>query len=155
LGPHGTFRRMPTSQPPMHISGRGCQMTALVDRMHYRAASIRRRTMLGAWISKRLPQHHLSTESKDAIKLATAVVGTLSALAIGFLVASAKTTFDDAESELKTSAARLVLLDRVLAQYGPEMRDSARTTCLTRQDAHRRHRVGRRNWREPERRTAG
>lgn len=82
-------------------------------------------TMLGAWISKRLPHHHLSIESKDAIKLATAVVGTLSALALGFLVASAKTTFDDAETELKTSAARLVLLDRVLAQYGPEM-DEAR-----------------------------
>jgi hypothetical protein len=82
-------------------------------------------TMLGALISKRLPVHHLSPESKDAIKLATAVVGTLSALAIGFLVASAKTTFDDAQTELKTSAARLVLLDRVLAQYGPEM-DEAR-----------------------------
>jgi hypothetical protein len=81
-------------------------------------------TMLGAWISGRLPDHHLSTESKDAIKLATAVVGTLSALAIGFLVASAKTTFDDAETELKTSAARLVLLDRVLAQYGPEMAEA-------------------------------
>lgn len=76
--------------------------------------------ILGAWISKLLPDHHLSMESKEAIRLATAVVGTLSALALGFLVASAKTTFDDAETELKTSAARLVLLDRVLAQYGPE-----------------------------------
>ncbi|WP_160003238.1 DUF4239 domain-containing protein [Rhizobium sp. 18055] len=76
--------------------------------------------LAGAWISRLLPQHHLSTESKEAIRLATAVVGTLSALALGFLVASAKTTFDDAETELKTSAARLVLLDRVLAQYGPE-----------------------------------
>ncbi|OWW04213.1 hypothetical protein ATY81_17195 [Rhizobium sp. R72] len=76
--------------------------------------------LLGARISRRLPDHHLSADSKEAIKLATAVVGTLSALALGFLVASAKTTFDDAETELKTSAARLVLLDRVLAQYGPE-----------------------------------
>jgi hypothetical protein len=76
-------------------------------------------TVAGAFISGLLPGHHLSTESKDAIKLATAVVGTLSALALGFLVASAKTTFDDAETELKSSAARLVLLDRVMAQYGP------------------------------------
>lgn len=111
---------MPPSQPPMHISVRGCQMTALVTGCII-ALLLSAATMLGAWISKRLPHHHLSTESKDAIKLATAVVGTLSALAIGFLVASAKTTFDDAETELKTSAARLVLLDRVLAQYGPEM----------------------------------
>jgi len=76
--------------------------------------------LLGTRISRRLPDHHLSPDSKEAIKLATAVVGTLSALALGFLVASAKTTFDDAETELKTSAARLILLDRVLAQYGAE-----------------------------------
>jgi len=76
--------------------------------------------LLGTRISRRLPGHHLSADSKEAIKLATAVVGTLSALALGFLVASAKTAFDEAETELKTSAARLVLLDRVLAQYGPE-----------------------------------
>ena len=76
--------------------------------------------LLGARISRRLPDHHLSADSREAIKLATAVVGTLSALALGFLVASAKTAFDDAETELKTSAARLILLDRVLAQYGGE-----------------------------------
>ncbi|EPE94585.1 DUF4239 domain-containing protein [Rhizobium grahamii] len=79
--------------------------------------------LIGTLISRRLPGHHLSTESKEAIKLATAVVGTLSALALGFLVASAKTTFDDAETELRDSAARVVLLDRVLAQYGPELLD--------------------------------
>lgn len=77
-------------------------------------------TLAGAWTSRHLPGHHLSTESKDAIKLATAVVGTLSALALGFLVASAKSRFDDAETELRGSGARLVLLDRVMAQYGPE-----------------------------------
>ncbi|ATU95869.1 DUF4239 domain-containing protein (plasmid) [Phyllobacterium zundukense] len=76
--------------------------------------------MLGMVLRERLPDHHLSTESRDAIKLATAVVGTLSALALGFLIASAKTTFDDAEAELRTSVARLVLLDRVMAHYGPE-----------------------------------
>lgn len=77
-------------------------------------------TMAGVWTSRHLPDHHLAPDSKEAIKLATAVVGTLSALAIGFLVASAKTTFDAAETELRGSGARLVLLDRVMAQYGPE-----------------------------------
>lgn len=67
-----------------------------------------------------LPDHHLSSDSKDTIRLATAVVGTLSALAIAFLIASAKASFDDAEDELRTSAARLVLLDRVMAHFGPE-----------------------------------
>lgn len=68
----------------------------------------------------RLPDHHLSTESKDVIRLATAVVGTLSALALGLLIASAKSTYDTAEAEMRTAAARVLLLDRVMAQYGPE-----------------------------------
>jgi hypothetical protein len=76
--------------------------------------------LLGILLRIRLPIHHLDAESKDVIRLATAVVGTLSALALGLLIASAKTVFDNNETELRTSAARIVLLDRVMAQYGPE-----------------------------------
>ncbi|MGV4794198.1 bestrophin-like domain [Rhizobium sp. F40D2] len=80
---------------------------------------------IGLMMRSRLPDHHLNAESKDAIRLATAVVGTLSALALGLLIASAKTTYDNAEVEMKTAAARVLLLDRVMAQYGPET-DKAR-----------------------------
>lgn len=73
----------------------------------------------------RLPDHHLNAESKDVIRLATAVVGTLSALALGLLIASAKSSYDNAEVEMRTAAARVLLLDRVMAQYGPET-DKAR-----------------------------
>ena len=75
---------------------------------------------IGMLVRACLPDHHVSADSKDAIKLATAVVGTLSALALGLLIASAKTNFNDAETELRTSVARLLLLDRVMAHYGPE-----------------------------------
>ncbi|UVK37880.1 DUF4239 domain-containing protein [Mesorhizobium sp. AR10] len=75
---------------------------------------------IGMLLRAYLPDHHVSADSKDAIKLATAVVGTLSALALGLLIASAKTNFNDAETELRTSVARLLLLDRVMAHYGPE-----------------------------------
>lgn len=68
----------------------------------------------------RLPDHHLNPESKDVIRLATAVVGTLSALALGLLIASAKSSYDNAEAEMRTAAARVLLLDRVMAHYGPE-----------------------------------
>jgi hypothetical protein len=77
-------------------------------------------TSIGLLVRDRLPDHHLNAESKDAIRLATAVVGTLSALALGLLIASAKTTYDNAEVEMRTAAARVPLLDRVMAQYGPE-----------------------------------
>jgi hypothetical protein len=63
-------------------------------------------------------------DSKDAIKLATAIVATLSALPLGLLVASAKTSFDTADTQLRNSIARTVLLDRVMAHYGPETREA-------------------------------
>lgn len=66
-------------------------------------------TMLGMFARSRLPEHHLNSESKDVIRLATAVVGTLSALALGLLIASAKSDYDNAQAEMKTSAARIVL----------------------------------------------
>lgn len=79
---------------------------------------------VGMLLRMYLPDHHLSADSKDVIKLATAVVGTLSALALGLLIASAKNTYDRAQTELQTSAAHLILLDRVLAHYGPPAHDA-------------------------------
>lgn len=79
--------------------------------------------LLGMLAARRLPNHHLTSESRDAIKLATAIIGTLSALALGLLIASAKRSFDDAGAELRTTAARILLLDRVLVHYGPEASD--------------------------------
>lgn len=79
--------------------------------------------LTGMLLRSRLPDHHLGQESRDAIKLATAIIGTLSALALGLLIASAKRTFDDASADRRTSSARVVLLDRVLAQYGPQAAD--------------------------------
>jgi hypothetical protein len=77
-------------------------------------------TAVGLWVRNHLPSHHLNSESKDVIRLATAVVGTLSALALGLLIASAKTSFDDARKEMQVSAGHVVLLDRLLTHYGPE-----------------------------------
>ena len=76
--------------------------------------------LIGMLLRSRIPQEHLSPDSKDLIRIATAVVGTLSALALGLLIASAKSAYDSAESELRTSAGHVVLLDRVMAKYGPE-----------------------------------
>lgn len=80
--------------------------------------------LAGMSLRRRLPDEHLSSDSKDVIKLATAVVGTLSALALGLLIASAKSDYDDAVAELRTSAGHVVLLDRVMAHYGPETNEA-------------------------------
>lgn len=78
----------------------------------------------GMAIRDRLPVHHLNSDSKEVMRLATAVVGTLAALALGLLIASAKSAYSDAEGDLRATAADIVLLDRVMAQYGPETRDA-------------------------------
>ena len=76
--------------------------------------------LLGLWLQNLLPEHHLSSESKDTIKLGAGLLATLSALILGLLVSSAKGTFDTMNAEITQSAAKLVYLDRVLADYGAE-----------------------------------
>jgi len=75
--------------------------------------------MLGMWLRGVLPQHHLNDETKDLIKLGVGLVGTMAALLLGLLVASAKSSYDTRSSELTQMAADVVLLDRALAHYGP------------------------------------
>jgi hypothetical protein len=76
--------------------------------------------MLGMWLRGVVPEHHLSAESKDVIKLGVGLVGTMTALLLGLLVASAKSSFDTRRSELIQFAANTILIDRALAHYGPE-----------------------------------
>jgi hypothetical protein len=67
-----------------------------------------------------LPPHHVTDHSKEVIKLGTALISTLSVLVLGLLVASAKSSYDVKSAEIQESAARIILLDRNLRQYGPE-----------------------------------
>jgi len=46
--------------------------------------------LIGRTLRRLLPEAHLSTESKDAMKLAIGLVATMSALVLGLLVSSAK-----------------------------------------------------------------
>ena len=74
-------------------------------------------------IARRLPEHHLSTESREAIKLGLAVISTLTALVLGLLVAAAKGTTDALNGTVKELAVQCASVDRVLALYGPETRE--------------------------------
>jgi hypothetical protein len=77
-------------------------------------------TLLGMALRTLLPDHHLNNESKDAVKLGIGMIATLAALVLGLLTASAKGTFDTMTSGLRQTGAKMVVLDRVMAQYGPE-----------------------------------
>jgi len=79
--------------------------------------------LLGMFLCTVLPEHHLSEESKDVVKLVTGLIATLAALVLGLLIASAKGSFDSVNDGLRQSAAKIISLDRTLAQYGPETKD--------------------------------
>jgi hypothetical protein len=79
--------------------------------------------LLGMLLRTILPEHHLNDASKDVVKLVTGLIATLAALVLGLLIASAKNSFDTVNDGFRASAAKIVLLDRALAQYGPETKE--------------------------------
>jgi hypothetical protein len=80
--------------------------------------------LFGMYLGAILPKDYLSEESKDIIRVAMAVIATLAALVVGLLIASAKSSFDTKDSELRRVAANAVVLDRMMAEYGPETREA-------------------------------
>ncbi len=80
--------------------------------------------LLGMALHRILPEHHLSADSKDVIKLAMALTATMSALVLALLISSAKGSYDAQRSEVTQLSANIILLDRVLAHYGPETKEA-------------------------------
>jgi hypothetical protein len=76
--------------------------------------------LLGMFLRSRLPEKHLNSDSKDVIKLAMGVLGTMAGLVLALLINSAKASHDVQSAEITQMAADFVLLDRVLAHYGPD-----------------------------------
>jgi hypothetical protein len=86
--------------------------------------------MFGMWLNGRLPDAHLDADSKEVIKLVTGLIGSMAALVLGLLVASANSNYNAQSSELQALSANVVLLDRILLSYGPEA-NSARQDLRT------------------------
>jgi hypothetical protein len=76
--------------------------------------------LVGMLLRAVIPDPHLSGDSKDVVKMGTGLIATLTALVLGLLVASAKSSFDSQRTGLQQMAANFVVLDRGLAKYGPE-----------------------------------
>jgi hypothetical protein len=77
-------------------------------------------SLLGMAIGRRLPPHHLSDDSRDTIKRGMTLIGTMTALILGLLIASAKSAYDTQRNEVAQISARVMFLDRLLAMYGPQ-----------------------------------
>src|SRR5512143_3475511 len=76
--------------------------------------------LLGMWLRTTLPAHHLDAESRDVVKVGIGLIATMTALVLGLVTASAKSSFDAVDSAVKTTAIQVLPLDRVLARYGAE-----------------------------------
>lgn len=79
--------------------------------------------LLGLFLATVLPKHHMTEESQRAIHSFLELNGLLAAVVLGFLVFSAKTSFDTKDMEWRHASANVILLDRLMAHYGPETRD--------------------------------
>ena len=81
-------------------------------------------TLVGMFVRNILPEYHVNDESKDAVKMGIGMIATMAALVLALLIASAKGNFDTMSSELRQAGSRVILLDRVMAQYGPETKEA-------------------------------
>jgi hypothetical protein len=79
--------------------------------------------LLGMFLQKVLPEHHLDTPSKDTVKVGAGMLATLTALVLGLLVSSAKSSFDAMNAGIAQAGAKVMLLDHILADYGPETKE--------------------------------
>lgn len=74
---------------------------------------------LGLTIRRSVPRDRLK-ESADSVRLIMGLVITMSSLILGFLVTSAKGNYDTQRREVADLSSKVVLLDHLLAHYGPE-----------------------------------
>lgn len=75
---------------------------------------------IGSAFRRALPEHHLSKETQDVVRLGAGLTATIAALVLGLLIGGAKGAFDTRSSQVKQLTANVILLDNLLAQYGPE-----------------------------------
>ena len=70
------------------------------------------------------PKHHLSDQTRAAVRVSVAVVGTLAALVIGLMISTASSSFSARSNEVTTISVDLIRMDRMMQRYGPEADDA-------------------------------
>jgi hypothetical protein len=79
---------------------------------------------LGTLLRTAVPEQHLAGDAKDVVRLCTGLIGTIAALVLGLLIASAKGSHDTQSAQVKQMTANIILLDHLLSHYGAEARAS-------------------------------
>ena len=83
-------------------------------------ASILIGAAIGMVLKRFLPADVLEGGSKEAIRLGAGFLSTLAALVIGLMIASAKNTYDNQNTNIRQLGTNVVLVDQMLTKYGTE-----------------------------------
>jgi hypothetical protein len=67
-----------------------------------------------------LPENQLGPEAKDVIRVAAGLLVTMTALVLGMLVSTANSSYQNRKDELAEMGSNFVLVDGLLASYGPD-----------------------------------
>jgi hypothetical protein len=76
--------------------------------------------LLGALVRNVVHGNQIDQDSRQVITLGTGLLGTLAALVLGLLIASAKSSYDAQLAQVRKLTTDVVLLDLILAHYGPD-----------------------------------
>src|ERR1700740_2644255 len=80
--------------------------------------------LVGRFVARRLPGHHLGSETQSAVTVSVAVIGTLSALVLGLMITAANGNFSRASDDVRGLSLQVIRIDRNLRRYGPEAEDA-------------------------------
>jgi len=78
----------------------------------------------GNALAYRLPDHHLSTESRQTISVSMAVVGMLTAMVLGLSLSAANNSFADRQDKIVKMGTQIILVHDLLTRYGLEASDA-------------------------------
>jgi hypothetical protein len=82
--------------------------------------------LLGMMLRAAIPRDQLIGDSKEAVRVGMGLVVSMTAIVLGMLITSAKRSYDTQSAEVTQISAKIIMLDRVLAHYGPEGEDTRR-----------------------------
>jgi hypothetical protein len=76
--------------------------------------------LLGIFLRKAFPEHHLNSDTRDVVRVGTGLIATLSALVLGLLIASAQSALQTQSNQIKQMTANVILLDNMLVRSGAD-----------------------------------
>ncbi len=78
----------------------------------------------------KLPAHHRQDDTQNVVRLIANIFVVMTSLVLGLMINSAKSRFDNINRDVHTFATDLILLDRLLSQYGSDAGDTRRRLVI-------------------------